>query len=282
MKFRLRHETRYDYSAPVTLGPQRVRLRPREDDRQRTLRYRLDVEPQPVASRQTGDAYGNVLTELEFDRPTERLVLVSRIEVETRPAVDCEHALDPAFLGLPARYPAAAHAALAGLLAGAPVAAEVAAFAGAVANRAGASPLHFLALLTDELHTGVRREIRLEGDAQSAAETLATRCGACRDLTVLFMESCRAQGLAARFVSGYQDRSSTPQPERHLHAWPEVYLPGCGWRGWDPTRGAPAGETHVALVAAPNQAGTMPLEGCFYAAGSVRSTLSFQVDIETE
>ncbi len=71
----------------------------------------------------------------------------------------------------------------------------------------------------------------------------------CRDLTVLFAALCRLQGLAVRFVSGYQARSAGSGGERHMHAWPEVYLPGVGWRGFDPSHGTEVGEAHVAVAA---------------------------------
>ena len=93
--------------------------------------------------------------------------------------------------------------------------------------------------------------------------------GACRDIAMLFLAACRAQGLAGRFVSGYQARSK--RPERHLHAWPEVYLPGGGWCGFDPTRGLAIADTHVAVAAAPAPAGAMPIEGRFV--GSAQSRL---------
>ena len=91
------------------------------------------------------------------------------------------------------------------------------------------------------------------------------------------MDLCRAQGLAARFVSGYQDRSAMETERRYLHAWPEVYLPGAGWYGYDPTRGRPAADGHVPLAAAPRPDGTMPVEGSYW--GSARSRLEFDLVI---
>jgi transglutaminase-like putative cysteine protease len=95
---------------------------------------------------------------------------------------------------------------------------------------------------------------------------------------MVFLAACRAQGLAARFVSGYQARSK--RVDRHMHAWPEVYLPGGGWRGFDPTWGLAIADAHVALAAAPEPAGTMPVEGSF--TGYARSRMSYHVKIEVE
>ena len=88
--------------------------------------------------------------------------------------------------------------------------------------------------------------------------------------------------MHTRFVSGYQAQAETVDGQRYLHAWPEVFLPGAGYRGWDPTHGTRVGEGHVALCAAPTQAGTMPIEGGFSFDGTVvNSTLDFSVRIDT-
>ena len=97
---------------------------------------------------------------------------------------------------------------------------------------------------------------------------------------MLFLEAARALGLPGRFVSGYQARPAVEDGRRHLHAWAEIFLPGAGWRGWDVTHGTRVTDGHVALCAAPAQAGTMPIEGGFSFAGSgVSSTLDYRIAI---
>jgi transglutaminase-like putative cysteine protease len=143
-------------------------------------------------------------------------------------------------------------------------------------------PLAFLDHLVRTLHTGFEHIVRLSGNAQTAAETLAARRGACRDVTVLFMEASRSVGIASRFVSGYQARAETAAQQRYLHAWPEILVPGVGFRGWDPTHGVRVADEHLALAAAPEQEGTMPIEGGFTFIGeTVHSTLDFSLEIET-
>src|ERR1019366_3681614 len=107
--------------------------------------------------------------------------------------------------------------------------------------------LPFLDRLSQTLFTRLERGIRVEGAAQAPAHTLAIGRGACRDVTVLFMAACRSLGIAARFVSGYHAKADTPDGQRHMHAWPEVFLPGLGWRGFDPTHGIAVTDGHVAL-----------------------------------
>ena len=121
---------------------------------------------------------------------------------------------------------------------------------------------------------------RPTGAPQTPAETLARGRGACRDQTVLFVALCRAAGLAARFVSGYQDRSAMETDRRYLHAWPEVYLPGAGWYGYDPTRGTAVSNGHVALAAARDPAGTLPVEGSYF--GTATSRMEFALTIRAD
>ena len=107
----------------------------------------------------------------------------------------------------------------------------------------------FLTSLTQTIYESCIYETRHHGPPWPAGVVLAERRGTCRDFTVLFMAACRAVGLAARFVSGYQ-RGDADQEVHDLHAWPEVYVPGGGWRGFDPTLGLAVADGHIALAAA--------------------------------
>lgn len=95
---------------------------------------------------------------------------------------------------------------------------------------------------------------------------LEKKQGSCRDLAVLFIEICREAGIPARFVSGYQE-GDPDIPEAELHAWAEVYLPGVGWRGYDPTHGLAVADRHVALAASPRPEQTMAVSGTFRGTG---------------
>jgi transglutaminase-like putative cysteine protease len=279
MRFDVEHMTTYSYTEPVTLGPQTVRLRPRHDGGFRELGYSLLVDPAPVLRQERLDAEGNLATRMWFEAETRQLRIVSRFTVDTLESDPFGLVLDTAYRALPVIYPADEEAALARYRdAGSPEA-SVRALADDIVARSAGDPLAFLAVLNDRLHTGIEREIRDEGAPQTPAETLARGRGACRDQTVLFVSLCRAAGFAARFVSGYQDRSAMDATERHLHAWPEVYIPGCGWSGLDPTRGIAVGATHVAVAAAREPAGAMPVEGTYF--GPASSRLSFDVRIKT-
>ncbi len=115
-----------------------------------------------------------------------------------------------------------------------------------------------------------------------AARGDAGKCGSAPVATVvLFIAAARSQGLAARFVSGYQAEADTPDGRRHLHAWPEVFLPGIGWRGYDPTQGVPVTDGHVATRAAPASSRRSDRRRLLSGGRAFASTLSYEVRIET-
>lgn len=277
MHIHIEHLTTYSYSEPVTLGPHTVRLRPRPDGSFRELDYVLVVDPAPALRTEQLDAAGNLVTRLWFEGAARHLRLQSRFSVETHCLDSRLLILDTAYRSLPAVYPTDEADCLVPYRGAGEVDESVRALADQIAGEVAGDPLDFLTILTQRLFRRIQREIRHQGAPQTPAETLARGRGACRDQTVLFIATCRAVGLAARFVSGYQDRSAMDTPERYLHAWPEVYLPGQGWQGFDPTRGIAVTNGHVPVAAAPGPQGTMPVEGSYF--GAARSELHFEVRI---
>jgi transglutaminase-like putative cysteine protease len=280
LRIEIDHETTYDYSEPVRLGPQTVRLRPRPGGTLREIDFVLTVDPAPAVQSDGLDAIGNRVVRLRFAGQTRHLRLALRLAVETGSPTDYIPCLDPGEARLPPDYPTAESGPLSLYLAGPPAAPTVADLARRLRDQAGADPLLFLERLNRWIYERIAREIRPTGAPQTAAETLARGSGACRDQTVLFVALCRAAGLAARFVSGYQDRSAMETDRRYLHAWPEVYLPGAGWYGYDPTRGMAVSNGHVALAAAQDPAGTLPVEGSYF--GSASSRMEFALTIRAD
>jgi transglutaminase-like putative cysteine protease len=276
MRFAVRHETLYRYSVPVVLASHLLRLTPRAGYQIRSRS--LAVWPKPVGLHEEDDAYGNQIRRVRFsEQATQELRIESRFELETSPLELISEISEP----LPWTRPLPDNLSVyrpqdAGLDP------AVIAFAQAVAAEVRQQPVAFLDHLCRTIHARADKQIRTSGDAQAAADTLASWQGACRDFTVLFLAAARSMGMPARFCSGYQSAADTPDGRRYLHAWPEVFVPGAGWRGWDPTHGVPAGEGHVALCAAPDQAETMPVVGGFsFAGSSVTSTLDFDLRITT-
>ena len=276
MRFSVRHETLYRYSAPVGLAPHLLRLTPRAE-RVRMLASELTVEPLPAARRESVDRFGNRIIEVSFDGPSDLLRVENSFDLEISAPPPLRDSGLPLprlpWSGRPERVPA-------DYWREERQDPAVQNFAETLAAESGWAALPFLEHLSQTLFRRFHRNIRIEGAAQPPARTLASGRGACRDLTVLFMAACRSLGIAARFVSGYQAHAGTPDGDRHLHAWPEVFLPDAGWRGFDPTHGVAVSDGHVALCAAPDQAATMPIEGGFYGDG-VTATLDYRVRVAT-
>ncbi|MEZ5543058.1 MAG: transglutaminase family protein [Pseudomonadota bacterium] len=280
MHFDIRHTTVYRYSAPVRLGPHIVRLLPRCAGDQRLLDYRCTVDPPPTRQSEQLDAAGNRVTRLWFGDSTSELRIDSASLVETRRQDPVARLLEACAQHLPVAYPADEADLLAAYGTRATGAPAVVALGETLAAAADHATLGFLDALNRHLYTGFARVIRAEGPPQPPEQTLALRQGACRDLALLFMAVCQSRGLAARFVSGYQAHAASGSTERYLHAWPEVYLPGSGWCGYDPTHGSAVADGHVALAAAGSPGATLPIAGSFYGDG-VRSTLDFRLRIRT-
>lgn len=273
-RWAIRHETSYRYDTAVAFAPHILRLTPRPDS-VRVLRRDLHITPAPLQITDYSDEFGNSCTSVTFDaNSVDELKIVSRVEVQTH----AQQRHGTSAFGLPPLpWQAQGFDAL-WTFRQADGSAEVAALANRLMAEVGGAPLAFFEHLNGTLHSMIDRQIRVSGAAQTPLETLALGRGACRDLTVLYLAVCRSLGVAGRFVSGYQGQEATPDGTRHLHAWPEVFVPEYGWLGWDPMHGVPVGSGHVALSVAPDQAATMPVDGGFYFNGpTVTSTLSYSI-----
>lgn len=262
MRFVASHTTRFRYSEPVYLEPHIIRLRPRCDSFQSLLRYKLRVTPEPELLSEALDVEGNVVAHAWFSVLTQALEVTSEFEVETLRIDPFDYmVIGDSAGGLPVEYSVAVRDRLAPSLAR-PTGADPAVdeFMRPILARSGRQPLSFLSALNQAIHETCSVTVREHGEPLLPAQTLAAGRGACRDLAVLFMDGCRAAGIAARFVSGYQEQGSGA---RFMHAWAEVYLPGGGWRGYDPTQGLAVVDRHVAVAAGNSPSEASPIQGSF-------------------
>lgn len=277
MHFRIHHRKTYVYSRPVFLEPHIIRMRPRNDAFQRLLSYGLRVSPEPAGQSDLLDANGNAATQIWFNDETDRLEITVDIEADTLVTNPFNYLLTGATAGrLPMMY-GPDMAALWAYREPPTEADEVVRFAAGLAEDVDGKVLDFLNRLNDTIYGMLEQEVREDGPPYPPSQTLETRRGSCRDAAVLFIAACRAVGVAARFVSGYQE-GDRDTDMRHLHAWPEVYLPGAGWRGYDPTHGLLVTNGHVALAVAPEADGAMPLTGSFRGTGATWEA-SFDLEI---
>jgi transglutaminase-like putative cysteine protease len=244
------------------------------------LHHNLEVEA-PLSGLSSGlDADGNSSQVVWFDDLRDRLDLIVTMEVETLLDNPFNWIItDPAVASLPARYDDATALSLSPFLARDPVDPEVATWAAELAAGVGQTTAPFLMALADGIHHGFHHVGRPDGDPLQPAETLAGRSGACRDTAILYVAACRSQGLAARFVSGYSMHHPPEVTEQELHAWAEVYLPGAGWRAYDPSLGLAVADGHVALATAPDHRRAAPVSGSYRGTG-VGSTMDYRVALQ--
>ena len=264
MRFLTRHITRFRYTAPVYLEPHTIRLRPRSDTWQTLARYRMAIEPEPSLLSEVLDSEGNSTAHAWFSDLTDSLVIRTEFEVETLRVNPFDYLLlGEGFMRVPVEYPPDLRASLASALSRAePRARAVDEFANRVAERSGRRTTEFLTLLCEEIHGRHRLVVREHGDPFPPSETLATTQVACRDLAVLFADCCRSVGIASRFVSGYT-ASESAADDHHMHAWAEVYLPGGGWRGFDPSLGLAVADRHIAVASAGAASSAAPTSGTY-------------------
>ena len=274
MYFEIQHRTRYTYSEPVQLGRHTLRLRPISDANHHLHRFELEVSPSPAGRTALSDLDGNYATAVWFEGETTELVIRTSAIVETVRSNPFDYLWQGAET-LPLRYSAAISEALAAFRATI-VPDEVRAFGDEVARLAGGEAQRFPLELARVVHQRFPRLMREHGKPWEAPETLERGEGSCRDLAVLFIAVARSQGFAARFVSGYNTVPGE-NDEHDLHAWAEVYLPGGGWRGFDPTIGLAIADRHVAVAAGAYAEQAAPVSGTY--AGSATSILEADVQI---
>jgi transglutaminase-like putative cysteine protease len=282
MLFTIDHTTEYRFTRPVFFEPHQLRLCPRSDGAQRLVSFELQIEPLPAGVTPTLDVDGNVTTLAWFNELHDRMVLRARSEVETLRANPYDYLLTPQNQRLPIGYHPREAALLGPALrrAAVPIHVDPAReLAEQLRETSRGEVIVFLTRLTETICNRFKVVHREQGSPWPPATTIEQRQGACRDLAVLWIDICRSVGLAARFVSGYQE-GDVEQDKRFLHAWAEVYLPSAGWRGFDPTNGLAVADRHVAIAAAADPQFAAPVTATFRG-NNVEAELCADVQIET-
>jgi uncharacterized protein (DUF2126 family)/transglutaminase-like putative cysteine protease len=267
----LSHTTHYQYDRWVQLGPQVVRLRPAPHCRSRVLSYALRVEPGEHFINWQQDPFANHLGRLVFPDKTQSFKVTVDLVVEMAVYNPFDFFLEPSAEQFPFRYEPALAESLAPYLSTLPGTPKLKAYFKKL-DRTRARTMDFLVRTNQQLHQDIRYLIRMEPGVQSPEETLHLASGSCRDSAWLLVQMLRRCGLAARFVSGYliqlapdvkslDGPSGTEVDFTDLHAWCEVFLPGAGWVGLDPTSGLLAGEGHIPLACTPEPSDAAPIEG---------------------
>jgi transglutaminase-like putative cysteine protease len=278
MLYEITHHTRYRYSHPVFLEPFTVRLRPRCDASQTLRSYRIAVTPNPSGITHCSELYGNNTETIWFDGLHENLLIEVHTLVETHHGNPFDFFVtDPAALILPLEYQPQ--------LARVPGHYRVrdgghphlSAFALELMQAAKHETIPFLTLLAEEIYQRLEYMLREHGDPWTPEETIIKGKGSCRDFAMLFIDICRSVGIASRFVSGYCISDAAAGGD--MHAWAEVYLPGAGWRGFDPSRGLSVNDDYIAVAAGQLSQDAAPTFGSFRgeAVSSMNAEISMSI-----
>lgn len=276
MYFHIEHQIRFQYSKPVFLEPTIIRLRPRTDSWQELLKFQMKITPSPEGSTESNGLDGTPSSLLWFSGLTESLSITAQSEVRTLKENPFDFIL-PKKQSLPFEYPIHYGGALSSYLQRKNPSAQVTQFAQELMKEVNHDPTAFPGLLAARINKICKIEFRELGDPLPPEKVLAGQAAACRDLAVLFMDVCRCVGLASRFTSGYYHLESE-EPEMELHAWAEVYFPGAGWRGYDPTHGLTVSDHHVAVASGADPILAAPTYGTVRGTGA-QSTMTYEIAI---
>jgi uncharacterized protein (DUF2126 family) len=267
----LNHKTSYLYDRLVSLSPQVVRLRPAPHCRTPILSYSMNVTPAIHFINWQQDPFGNYLGRLVFPEKTTEFHVEIDLVAEMIIINPFDFFLEPAAETFPFDYEPGLKADLGPYRAREPMGTQLEAFVAAVDRRPRLT-IDFLVDLNRSLNREIKYLVRMEPNVQTCEQTLTLGSGSCRDSAWLMVNILRQLGLAARFVSGYliqltadvkslDGPSGPPADFTDLHAWAEVYLPGAGWVGVDPTSGLFAGEGHIPLACSPEPLSAAPITG---------------------
>lgn len=264
-RYKILHRTCYSFAGPAWLDPHKLLLRPREGHELRIESSTLEITPPAILSWHR-DVEDNSVAMATFDSPASQLLIVSEVIIQqyNEAPLDflvADYAVDYPFVYTPEDR------------------VVLTPYMNVAENRAKDVLANWIAdlwhpeerlqtytlllRLSQRIHQTLSYQIREVPGVQSAAETLSLGTGSCRDFANLYIEVVRRLGLAARFVSGYLNGPSSAVNFGATHAWAEVYLPGAGWKGFDPTTGEIAGANHIAVAVARLPESVPPVAGSF-------------------
>ncbi len=275
-RYKILHRTYYNFPGIVRLEPHTLRLRPREGYELRIESSSLNITP-AATLRWHRDVEDNSVAIATFKTPTTQLVIESTIIIQQYNEAPLDFLVADYATYYPFAYLPDDQAVLAPYRqAGDPPSALLECWVASLWQPGEKIQTYsLLQRLAERIQQTLKYQLREEPGVQSVTDTLTRGTGSCRDSAYLFMETARRLGFAARFVSGYLHTQLAPTDFGATHAWAEVFLPGAGWKGFDPTIGTIVGTDHIAVAVARQPESVPPVAGAFI--GPAGATLTVGV-----
>jgi uncharacterized protein (DUF2126 family)/transglutaminase-like putative cysteine protease len=287
IKASIYHLTHYKYDNPVRLGPQIIRLKPAAHSKTKVISHSLKVSPANHFVNLQQDPYGNYLARYVFPDPVTELKIEVDLVADMTVYNPFDFFIEEESEHWPFSYPEDLREDLKIYMQPEPVGPELEKFMKTI-DRSRRRTIDMVVGLNAAVQQRINYVIRMEPGVQTPEETLVAALGSCRDSSWLLVQVLRNLGLAARFVSGYliqltpdlkalDGPSGTEVDFTDLHAWCEVYLPGAGWIGLDPTSGLLTGESHIPLAATPHFRNAAPISGGYF--GEANTEFDFAMTV---
>jgi len=264
-RIKIVHRTYYNFVGSVQLGEHRLLVRPRAGHELRIESSTLEVSP-PATVRWLRDVYDNSVAIATFDSDATQLAILSEVIVQHYDEAPLDFVVAEYAVHYPFAYESEDSAILQPFLMrrAQDNAGSLAAWIQTHWQQGEPIQTYTLLLrLTTGIHQSFKYQSREEPGVQSFAETLQKQSGSCRDFANLLIEAARSLGLAARFVSGYLFAPSSNADPGATHAWAEIYLPGAGWKGFDPTIGELVSTKHIPVAVARWPESVPPVAGSY-------------------
>lgn len=279
MRFKIVHETEYEFSSEVFLEPHKFRFKPRMAPYIKLESFALDISSSPAGLSEQLDPEDNFIHFCWFEGMHKKIIIRAESVIKTQPYNPFNFLIFPPTVNqIPFVYSTDLSPSLGPYMDTVRLDPELMAYAKELLQFKSANTLNFLIQLTSQIHNDFTLEFREEGAPYDPNETFELKRGSCRDLVWMQIQLLRNLGIAVRFVSGYY-YVDVEEPRYELHAWSEVFLPGAGWVGFDPSNGIVTEHTHIAVASSSLYQNTMPVSGTIRgdATSELQTSLSIHV-----
>jgi len=278
MRFKVIHNTEYQFSNDVFFEPHYLRLKPRNTSFLELKSFNLEIAPNPAGISEQADPENNFIHFCWFNNTHNKMEIRLQFEVESKDFNPFNFLIHPIkYSEVPFKYSPDLEKILKPSLKRKKLDEPVIEYGNEILKKSEQKTINFLANLTQAIHLDFKLEIRLIGKPYHPNELFRLKNGSCRDLAWMQIQILRNLGFASRFVSGYY-YFDAENPEFELHAWLEVFIPGAGWIGLDPSHGMLAGNAHIPVASSANYQNTMPVSGSVR--GDATSELKNDLNIE--